>query len=280
MQGNGAGFQNGTTGQLSAFVYDPDTLDDALFDMQGWQDSADASYASLLEQLLNGQLGLRLEPWELIAGDPIARQRRANTWPITGAVAEMRWRPGDGVRVQAEDINVYDTTPRQLLLVTRQIQPTGIISTQVGFAARPKSGIHGLTKAIKAALRPQRNYQRQLVALTGSIQDLIVLTAGTLSSAYSMISLSPGDQVVRTSLRINYNLNAGLTLPSGQPLRVFVNGVDETGGLQGPWTTAPINLDIGSVANPDQFSRVYVQLKNAGGSTLAVSWQLFVDVLR
>ncbi|MHB1950253.1 MAG: hypothetical protein ACYCQK_02110 [Acidiferrobacteraceae bacterium] len=138
--GNGAGFQTGTTGQLQANVFDPATMLASLFDAQQWQDHPDAAFSSLLEALLNSQLALELLPWQLLSADPAVRPRRAFTWPLPGAIAQMRWHPGDGLRVQVPEINVFDTEPRQLLVVTRSFTPLGITGTTVTFADRPGTG--------------------------------------------------------------------------------------------------------------------------------------------
>ena len=278
IQGNGAGFQNGTVGQLQANVYDPPTLLASLFDLQDWQDSADASYLDLLAALLNSELTLRLAPWEIITGDPIARQRLADTWPLTGIYSQMRWRPGDSVRVQAQDINVWDdgsaqNPPRQLLLVTRNISPNGAASTKVGFAARPKSAVYANRKALSSALRPQRNYQRQLVELPGTYIDAAVVAPGA-QSTYSMVALSPSDLVVRARLRIAYITG---TAPS---VGVYVNNVDATSTLNGPWLLAPVNLEITPSAVPDTLSRLYVTLKNLSANSVTVSFQILIDLLR
>ncbi len=275
IQGNGAGFQNGNTGQLQGFVYDPPTLQDALFDMQAWQDNADISYSSLLQAALNAQLGNRLTPWELVSGDPIARDRQVYTWPLPGTLSNMRWRPGDGVLINAPDINVVDTgiasPPRQLLLVTRQIAPNGVTSTQVGFAGRPKSSVYANRTALSAALRPQRNYQPQEVALTGAYAINYSLAATTLDPGYSILALSPGDQVISANLRISVNTGT---------VRVYVNSVDQTAALSGPFTGQPINISILSICQASSNNSIAAQLYNSGGSAITVEYQLVLTVLR
>jgi hypothetical protein len=90
----------------------------------------------------------------------MGRPRRAFTWPLPGAVQAMRWRPGDGVFVREPTINVYDTTPRQMLVVTRNIGPGGIQSTQATFANRPRNPARALKRLLFSLTRLQRNYQR------------------------------------------------------------------------------------------------------------------------
>lgn len=281
--GNGAGFQNGTTGQLQAVVFDPQTLINgpgasgvgpALFDMQGWQDSADASYAPLLQVLLNSQLSLRLSPWQVISGEPIARQRLAFTWPLTNTVQQFRWRPGDGVKILARDINVQDVVPRQMLEVTRNIHPNGVTSTQVAFAGRPKTPTYVLRQALSSALRPQRTYQRQLVTLSGNDVQLVALNAGATSAA-SVIALRQSDFVVAAYVRITSN-------SASQSLVILVNGASTGSTLTGsPWSVAPVTINLlpALKIDPTNFNTA-VELKNNGGSTTNIEFQLFIDVLR
>ena len=181
--------------------------------------------------------------------------------------------------LKASDINVNDTTPRQLLLVTRQLHPNGLTGTQVGFAGRPKSSAYAARRTLAAALRPQRNYQKSLVTITGTYYDnLTIAASGT--SGYSLSSLAPGDTLVRAKLRINYITG---TSPSvGVAIVDATNTVqDVTTLLKGPWTVAPVNLDITGFAGPDIFSRLAVALINKNGSnSVVVSFQILVDVLR
>jgi hypothetical protein len=96
-----------------------------LFDLQGWIDASDVSYESLLAQRAASQLALQEAPWENLTGDPRATDRLADTFPLTGVLAEFHWRPGDGVRFDLPDVNVVDAEPRQMTQVTRTFGPTG-----------------------------------------------------------------------------------------------------------------------------------------------------------
>jgi hypothetical protein len=271
LQGNGAGFQNGTTGQLQADVYDPPTLLASLFDAQGWQDFSDASFTALLQALLNAQLGLRLTPWQLLSADPTGSSRLAYTWPLPGALAAMRWRPGDGARVQAPNINVFDTVPRQLLVITRNITPNGKTGASASWANRPRNPARALKQLLYAATRMQRNYQKQLVTLSGNCVSGATVAPGNSSPA-TQLMVSPGDQVVRVRLR--------LTTVNGFHTNILVNAVDQTATLNGPWFATPVILDLTSVATPDSQMRIYAQASNQSGANETYNLQLFVDVLR
>lgn len=273
MQGNGAGFQNGNTGQLQANVYDPPTLQASLFDAQGWQDFSDAAYVSLLQALLNSQLGLQLAPWELISADPVGSPRKAFTWPLPGTLANMRWRPGDGLRTQYPEINIFDTVPRQMLVTTRSFLPLGVSGVTATFAERPRTAARTLKRQLYTATRWQRNYQRQLVTLTGSYQT-VTLAAGAQDTGYSALTLLPSDLVVSASLRVSANTG-------GASFSVLVNGSNVTSTLNGPWTGIPLNLSIKAVAAPSGNGNFYAQLSNnAGQPTSTFQYQLLAEVLR
>lgn len=271
LQGNGAGVNNGTSGQLQAIVYDPPTLLAALFDAQQWQDFSDAAFSALLQALLNTQLGLQLSPWQLLSADPTGAARLAYTWPLPGTIAAMRCRPGDGMRIQARDINVFDTAPRQILVITRSIAPAGTTSSTASFANRPKNPARSLKRALYTATRLQRNYQRQLVTLSGALVTGSI--AGGATGGNSMVLPLVTDQLVRVYLRVSANSGP-------QAFNVLVNGVDQTTALNGPWTTVPVNLALGPVATPDANGQLYAAVKNNSGSASTYTYQLFADVLR
>jgi hypothetical protein len=290
LQGNGAGLNNGTQGQLQSVVFDPATLENSLYDVQGWQDFSDAAFPSLLEALLNGQLGLSLTPWQTIAADPVGRHRLADSWPLTfpPSLVQQRWRPGDGLRIQARDVNVQDTVPRQLLTVTRNFVPNGTTGVQATFASSPapnpnypsyspsrsRTPAKTLKRLLHSASRLQRNYQKQLVTLTGQLQTSGSIAANTTDSGASSVIMTPADLIVRARVRIGVNSGA-------VSLGLKVNGTNVTSTLNGGWTVIPLNIDIGAVATVDSQSLIEVQVMNLSGTTATiVQYQLLVDCMR
>ena len=266
--GNGAGFQSGTTGQLQAVVYDAATMLASLFDAQQWQDFSDASFISLLQALLNGQLSLQLTPWQVLSADPMGRPRKAYTWPLPGAIASMRWRPGDAVLIHAPLINVVDTEPRQMLVITRNILPKGIASTQATFTERPITPAKVLKQQFYKATRWARNYQRRAVELQGDLASGTLAGGGTGVS--SSLGLLPNDQVIGARVLITENSAA-------QPLQIVINGTTLT--LPGaPFVNLPANVAV-PVGSGSGFT-VVAEIENAGSSTTTVQHQLFVTVLR
>jgi hypothetical protein len=271
LRGNGAGVQDGTSGQVTTEVLDAASLTAGLFDLQGWQDASDVTIASLLQARLNAQLGLQLMPWQNITGDPAARDRLADTFPLTGTVTKFNWRPGDGVRLNLPDVNVVDQTPRQILQVTRQFVPGGRSGTQVGFRQRPKEDASVMRRLVSAALRPQRTYQRQYVTLSGNyVGPSSNVTAGGFSG-YSIVPLLPSDKVIKAVCRIVNN-------DAAQALQMEINTVLDSRTFSG----TPSEPDITSVATQHSSTdcRLFVRVKNTGGSSTNVDFQILATVLR
>lgn len=275
--GNGAGFQNGNTGQLQGNVFDPGTVMGSLFDVQQWQDFSDASFSDLLGALLNSQLGLQLTPWQLLSADPKGRPRETYQWPLPSAVAAMRWRAGDAVLIRAVDLNVFDTVPRQMLTFTRNMLPNGIASSQAQFAQRPRTPAHTIKQQLFKVTRLGRNYQRQKTTLMGSYADDYYsgsVPAGAVDGVFSLVTLGPGDQVVHAEVRVTQ---------ATQEFGIAVNGVDETSALGGPWSAAnlPVIVNLNSLATvASNGSYMYVALVNKGGSAAYYGYQLSIDVVR
>lgn len=205
-------------------------------------------------------------------GQLLLRPEQANSWPLPGSITNMRWRPGDGLRVQDEQINVRDTSPRQILTFTRNLLPLGIGSSLASFANRPVTQAKVLKQQLYSATRQQRNYQRQTVTLTGSYQ-VLALAAGASSttalSQISIVSLQPSDIVVRAQVRVNGN-------SSGDAFNLTVNNGGGPTGLSG----AGLLIDITGFAVSDGNGQLYVGIHDAGSLGSTFSWQLLVEVLR
>lgn len=271
--GTGAGLPNGQNGQISAEEINLEALAESLFDLQGWLDASDTNSPSLLSARVASQLALQTEPWQNVEGEPLARDRLSDTFPLTGVLAAMRWRPGDGIRIHIPEVNIYDTTPRQILQVTRQFGPVGRHGTQMGFRQRPLDRVSQINRLVRRAMQPQRNYQKQIVTLPAT-QLREEIGPGAEGGAWSIIPILQSDIIIRAQLLIVYN-NAN------QPLHLIINGVDVTGSFGGPWGTVPVAISL-SALQPQGGARqaAYVRLKNAGGSATFVEAVPFVTVLR
>jgi len=269
--GAGAGTADGKGGQTMVEVADHTT--GALFDLESWVDAGDASLPQLLEARANAELALRNTPWEEVRGAPRALERLADTWPLTGALAAMRWRPGDGLRVSVPDIGVLDRECRQLTQVTRQFAAEGSTATQVAWRQRPRSAAASLRRLALTQALGQRSYQSQYETLTSNYVSTVV-AAGAMTD-YAILPLQPQDRVVRAVVRVSLN-------PGGGTLGAEVNGILRTTDLGGGWTTVPLEIDITAYATQASTSdnRLYVRLSRTGGTSAALQFQVIVAVLR
>lgn len=278
LYGLGSGLPNGQNGQISAEEFSIPTIEESLFDLQGYLDAADINSPSLLAARVASQLALQTEPWQNVEGSPLARDRLADSFPLTGALAAFRWRPGDGVRIYLPDVNIQDVSPRQILQVTRQFGPTGRYGTQMGFRQRALDRVSQLTKLIRHATQPQRNYQRQMMPLPCT-QLRESIGPGEEGAAWSLVPLLRSDVVIQALVLLVNNNN-------GQPLHLIVNGIDQTLALGGPWVKLPVAVNIAGVLTPEHTvgpgrnGAAYVRLKNAGGTTTFAEAVPYVIVLR
>ena len=271
--GSGAGLADGKGSQVSAEVYDTAGMSSALFSLQATVDAADIAFPDLLAARLSAELALRGTPWEEVRATPRAQERLSDTWPLSSVLSAMRWRPGDGIRLSVPSIGVIDTAPRQMLQVTRSFAAEGRTGTQVAFRQRPRSAARSVRGSLRAAISSQRSYQGSVVPLQSNYLSETTPAGGI--GAYAIVPLFPGDKVVKATLRIPINVAA-------QTLDVELNGTLRGSALGGPWSGAPVEVDVTGYAtqvSPTD-SRLYMRIKNTGGSSTALEAQLFVEVLR
>lgn len=148
----------------------------------------------LLEQRLNTMLALRASPWQTVAARPPGRRELLDAWPLSGALAEFAWAPGDGIRLNLPTVGVVDVTPRQILGVSRSFVPDGMGVPTAAFRPRPKSMAGALRDLRRTALQPQRNYQQQLANVAGTLGTTGAYVGG--ADDYSRITLPAASRVV------------------------------------------------------------------------------------
>lgn len=274
--GTGGGLADGSGSQVSAEVYDLAGMADALFSLRAFVDAADIAFPDLLAARLSAELGLRATPWEEVRATPRAQEQLADTWPLSQTLAAMRWRPGDALRLIVPDIGVEDTSPRQMLQVTRAFAAGGRTATQVAFRQRPRSAARSVRSLLRSAIASQRSYQGQRISLPSNYIDS---STGTVAASgytrYTQVALYPGDRIVRAFVRLAFNSAA-------QDVGIEINGTDRTSALEGPWSTVPVEVDIARYATQVSATdnRLFMRLQNQGGSATAIEFQLFVEVLR
>lgn len=272
----GSGIADGKGSQIAFEALSIAEESSDLFDMQAWVAAGDIAFPALLRARAEAELALRLGFWQNIEGEPLARDRLADTFPLTGALAQFRWRPGDGVRLYLPDVNVNDTANRQIMQVTRSFGAEGRTNTQIGFRSRPKDPIAALRVALREATRSQRAYQRQYVTRQANLMQSF-LKAGETSN-YQIVTLNPGEIVVDARVLIGLNSTA-------QPCSLEINTsgsfVTQTGELGGPWKS-PLSLDIRKFTvprNPPGENRFFLRFKNEGAAETELDWQLILTLL-
>lgn len=156
------------SGQLTAQVWDYDA---ALAHIAAHADAeslSEITEAPMLIRRIASLLGLRSSPNEQVGVRPTGSRTLADTFPLTGAPARMRWRPGDGVRLKLDDVDVRDRTPRQLTKVSWPFFPDGVGAPTVGFRQRPRSPAAVLRRIMRMVVSRGRNYQGTLTLVDGA----------------------------------------------------------------------------------------------------------------
>lgn len=277
--GSGGQSADAQGGKVTTEVFDAASVSASLFDLQGWVDAGDISNPGLLAARINSQLGLQLSPWQNIVGDPTARDRLSDSFPLTGALTQLRWRPGDGVRLRIPDVGLEDLTPRQMIQVTREFTSEGRTATKIGFRQRPRDPSYLIREALRAATVPQRQSQAQIVALTGTFVNTDTLVPGGAFSSVSVVTLLAQDTILAAHVRISF-------MSPIVPTDLEINGVLRGASLGGPWSLgAPIEIDIRGFATPytSTDTRLFARLKNVSTAYptpyVAYSFQIVLTVL-
>ena len=266
---------NGNRGNVTAEVIDIPAAKRSLFVTERWLDAGDISDEAFLAARLSAERALVSSPWEEVRGTPLAQDRLADSWPLSGVLAAMRWEPGDGIRLRVRDCGIDDVLPRRITQVTRTFGVEGRNGASVSFRNRPRGTGPELRRLLRAQAVAQRSVNVQLVTLMGEYVVSNPILSGGGFGGYSRCALMPGDEVVRAYIRIV--INTGV-----QPLGMFINGVDVTAACNGPWTYPPQEIDVTAFAKAagTHDPRVYANPYNSGGANTIVEHQLIVEVLR
>lgn len=140
-----------------------------LFLSTGSESLPDITEPNLLQRRADSILALKATPNEQVAARPLdAGRDLTDTFPLTGALARRRWRPGDGLRLALEDLSVIDLTPRQLVAVQWPLWRNGSGIPTVGWRQRPRGLRAFLRRTARVAFAGQRNPQGQAGTITGT----------------------------------------------------------------------------------------------------------------
>lgn len=275
LRGNAKGLNIARGGDLTAEVADLSRAASSLFMLEAWIDAGDVGFTSLLQARMYAELGLRVEPWQEVRGNPHADDRLVDTWPLTDALSTMRWLPGDGVRLYVPDVGIEDTAPRRITQLVRSFSAEGRNGAQVSFRNRPRSSAVEVRRMVRAAIMPSRQASDQIVTVQG--EYLVGGVAAGGASGYSRTPMAASDwrRIVRVYFAVSISL--------GNSYGIEVNGVDRTTALGGPWTTSPNRIDVTAYAKPAAATdaRVYARILDKGGTGLpAIEGALVVEFAR
>lgn len=162
-------------GQLTVQAVDYDRAHEHMALRQTYESLAEISEDPLLQTRASSLLALRSSPNEQVGVRPRGQRDLVDTFPLTGDVARMDWRPGDGVRLQLDSVDVVDRTPRQMTTVAWSATPHALGVPTVGWRQRPRNARRALRRLVRSIYGPRRYYQGGRAIVTG--------TAGSSSTA-------------------------------------------------------------------------------------------------
>jgi hypothetical protein len=152
-----------------------------LYFAQEQESLSDLNIESLVRQRAESLLALHLAPWEEIGARPQGRRSLVDKFPLAGALAEFKWEPGDGLRLDFPEINVSDVNPRQIQGINWPFVPDRLGIPTASFKQRPRNMKLTLRKMLRGTISSQRNYQGQLVKIIGALGG----NTGAAVDAYS-----------------------------------------------------------------------------------------------
>lgn len=147
-----------------------------------YDQSNDISYPDLLRLRLISLLALRGAPWEQISLSHEPGRQILDSFPLTGALAEFAWAPGDGVRLEMPELGIIDEQCRQILGVQWPITPAGLGAPAISLRQRPRNFAQTLRDMFREQRTANRTYQRQIAISNGNV-------AGSGMDIYSRVNL-------------------------------------------------------------------------------------------
>jgi len=263
VEAQGLGDQNGQT-TLDAEVLNFAQIGQHMLVHQEFESLADISVLSLLLQRASSLLALRGSPWEQIQATAQGHERIVDSFPLTGALAKFAWIVGDGLRVRQPRVGIVDVAPRQILGLVWPFVPDGRGTPAATFKQRPRDFAQTMRELTKQVLRGKRNYQGQLVVVTGSVGSNNTASA---PDTFSRVSLPATlTDIVKATLVVQYKAD-------GSAWAIEVNSTQQFQvATAGRYDVTPF------VAKLSGQQRMYARLLSLGaGSTGA--WEIALELL-
>jgi hypothetical protein len=156
--------------QLSAEVINFPGIDQHVMVHSEAESLSEISNPELLLQRLNSLLALRSAPFEQATATILTEggERKLVPIPLSDALGEIAWRPGDGLRRRYPVLGIEDDGYVQLTVVTRKFVPDALGLPAVSFRPRTRTFRDFLARLQRQAIAPQRNYQGQLATVQGT----------------------------------------------------------------------------------------------------------------
>jgi hypothetical protein len=255
--------------QISVEVLDFSELASHFMVHEEYESLAEISELTLLLQRLSSLVALRSSPWEDTRSRPAQSKRELrDTFPLTGALAEFGWLPGDGLRLALPTLRIKDNTPRQILGTTWDYTPSGLKSPAASFKQRPKNLLLELRRLASQALNPQRNYQQQLTVCPGGVASYTVVSGFPTSSQVAL----PWQVAKVVSAEVIALSQAGTS-----SWTVLINGVSTGVALDASRTRVDITGYL--ARRTPEWPMVYAEMsKVGGGAGDSIIFQLVLTV--
>jgi hypothetical protein len=267
---DGAGIANPDgSGQLTARAVDYPRALDHLSLRQVYESLSEISEPALLATRVESLLLLRSSPNEEVGVRPQGQRDLVDTFPLTGVLARMDWRPADAPLLNLDSLDVVDSSPRQMTSVAWTARPDGLGVPTVGFRQRPRSVSATLRRMTRAIYGARRYYQGSVALSTGSPGST---DPGQAPDGYTRVPLPTNmDDVVRAVLVVR--------LLTGVAWRMEINDVDL--GTPAAAISALGRYDVTAHVAQQQPGRPQMKARligGAGGDTYAVTLELTIRV--
>lgn len=208
-QAQGLGGNN--SGNLTAQAYNFAVIGGHPFDLLESENLPATTEMALLITQLATLLGLRSNVFQSFLSDTTADRSMQDLWPLSGALAEFDWQPGDGLRINLPMLGVVDVTPRQIQALKRVYYQDGMGQNNATFKPRPRDFAYTMRRFIRQVYQERRAFQGQLVNQPGT---------QAVAPATSMAPLPADLRLVRSA-----TLTVLAKSDKTTPFFVYVNGV-------------------------------------------------------
>lgn len=238
------------SGQLYAEGFNFAELSSHLYPSSEYDSPGNISVYRQLVQRASSLLGLRSRAWLSVGMRPAGHRELTDSFPLTGALAEFAWQPGDGVRRQFPGIGVQDSSPVAINAVSWPVYPDGIGAPTVTLKSRIRSLRETLRRIQRESIDESRNYQGQFVVVPATLGANPAIAS--LPDTYSRVPL-PTD----LSTVISLTLVVMVFIAGSTATTIEVNGVNTniTVSVNGRYDILPFLARSGAAD-----SRLYVRL--------------------